>query len=605
MKKAILLLILYLCSLSSMSQSLLFYYRDAQKIFTPKQIKQIPFQAYPKNTINFGKDSSNHWMKIQIKNEETIDNKYFVELGFPWLDSVSFYSAKGNLIKKLSWKTPLNERYFEHQNFVLPIEINAHSDTTIYCRFYKKTMLINGTINIAKESFFLRIKSFDYAFFGVFGGIMLTISLFSMFLFLVSKESIYLYYSGYSLLYILFNLSVQGYFLPIYQKGFWIITANEIASWFLWLSQICMMFFIRAFLWENKTLPKWLKKVWKTSIFLMNCIIFLKIVWIYYIDKYHDVPNSILLAITFCFLSSIITGFLMALIALIKNINPQPTKLYFIGIMPFFIFSIGSYLRNLDLIENHWLLGPHSMVATITFDVLVLMVGLGFRYRNLRFEKEKQTRLAIENQLRLLQEKERISRDLHDNVGSQLTIISSGIDNAAYLAEKQKLSPEKLLQINETVRETVQNLRDSIWATHQNEISVENFKTRLRQYLAKSVNDNLTFQVNLAGKDMLLSSTLALTLFRIIQEAIQNSLKHAKASEISIIGQFDDERSIIEITDNGTGFDPNQTAKTESYGLNNMKQRIENLAGNLTIASKLNEGTKITLEFPTNRANVV
>lgn len=599
MKKLILFVVSCLLSLPSRSQSLLSYYRDTEKVFTPKLIIQIPFKTYPKNTINFGKDSSNHWMKIQIKNEENIDNKYFVELGFPWLDSVSYYSAKGNLIKSFSWKTPLNERYFEHQNFVLPIELNAHRDTTIYCRFYKKTMLINGTINIAKESFFLRIKSFDYAFFGVFGGIMLTISLFSMFLFLVSKESIYLYYSGYSLLYILFNLSLQGYFLPIYQKGFWIITANEIDSWFLWFSQMCMMYFIRAFLWEKKTLPNWLKNVWKTSIILMNCIIFLKTIWIFYINKYNDVPNSILLAITFCFLSSVITGFLLAIVALIKNINPLATKLYFVGIIPFFLFSIFSYVRNFGLIENHWLLGAHSMAACIAFDVLVLMVGLGFRYRNLRLEKEKQTRLAIENQLRLLQEKERISRDLHDNVGSQLTIISSGIDNAAYLAEKKKLNPEKLLQINETVRETVQNLRDSIWATHQNEISIDNFQTRLRQYLAKSVSDNLTFHVNLAGQNVLLSSTLALTLFRIIQEAIQNSLKHAKASEISINGQFEDEKGKIEITDNGTGFNTNQIANAESYGLNNMKQRIEDLAGNIKILSQPNEGTKIILEFLT------
>lgn len=599
MKKLLLLALFCWLALPSKSQSFLYYYRDAEKAFTAKQISNIPFKTYPKNTINFGKDSSNHWMKIQLKNEENIDNKYFVELGFPWLDSVSFYSAKGGLIKKLSWKTPLNERYFEHQNFVLPIEINANSDTTIYCQFYKKTMLINGTINITKESYFLRIKSFDYAFFGVFGGIMLTISMFSMFLFLVSKESIYLYYSGYSLLYIIFNLSVQGYFLPFYQKGFWIISANEIASWFLWLSQMCMMYFIRAFLWENKSLPKWLKIVWKSSIFLMNCIIFLKIVWVYYIEKYHDVPNGILLAITFCFLSSVITGFLLALIALMKNINPQATKLYFIGITPFFLFSIFSYLRNLDLIENHWLLGQHSMVATITFDVLVLMIGLGFRYRNLRLEKEKQTRLAIENQLRLLQEKERISRDLHDNVGSQLTIISSGIDNAAYLAEKQKLSPEKLLQINETVRETVQNLRDSIWATHQNEISIDNFQLRLRQYLTKSVGDSLVFDVNFDGKNILLSSTLALALFRIIQEAIQNSLKHAKASQILITGHFDKKQGKVEISDNGVGFDTNQSLKTESYGLNNMKQRITDLGGSLKIDAWLNEGTKITLEFST------
>ena len=598
MKKLIITLFLIGAFLISKAQYSIYYFRDSNKQFHNKSLDNIPFKSYDKSTLNFGKDSSNHWFKIKITNPSNSDSKYFIEFAFPWFDTISFYSGNKQLIKTASWDTPLSQRLFEHQNFILPILLQANSDTLVYCKFFKKTMLISGNISILNEASFLNKKSFNYSFFGVFGGIIITVSLFSFFLYILSRENIYLYYCLYSLLYLVFNLTVQGYFLPWYQKGFGIISANELSSWVLWLSQMAQLIFIREFLWHKVAMPKWLKVTWKITLLLMYSIIFLKIIWIALLAKFHVVPNFLLLLISFCFLSSVITGFLLAIVATFKKINLTASLSYFIGIIPLFFLSIFSYGRNLGLIKDHWLLSQHSQVFCLAFNVLVLMIGLGFRYKQLRDEKDKQTQMAIDSKIKLLYEKERISRDLHDSVGSQLTIISTNLDNATFQAEKQTLKPEKINQISESVRDAVQSLRDSIWATHQQEITLENFSQRLKTYCSKLSNTDIEVTINLIGNTIQINALTALCLFRILQECIQNTIKHAFATQITINGNFENQIGSLSIADNGVGFEIDELVLKEHFGLENMKKRIEEIEGTIKILSHKKQGTYILLSFP-------
>jgi two-component system, sensor histidine kinase LadS len=600
MKKLFIIILFNFLLVDGISQHRLDHYRDSDKRFSINTINNIPFVDFNQKEINFGKDSAKHWFKVRVSNPEKVELVYYLEINSPWLDSVSFISENGKKAKTLSWKTPLWQRYYEHPNFILPLSLKAQSDTTFFFNFFKKTMLINGTIEIKREAEFLDDKVFDYSFFGFFGGITFTVFLFSMLLYIVNKERIYLYYSLYAILHLLFNLIVQGYFLKYYQGGIGpILTANEFASWILWFSQMSLMYFVKAFLWENTNFPSWLSKVWKITNGLMFSIIFLKIVWIYYLQKYNDVPNWILVSITFCFLSSIITGFLLSVVALIKRINPSSTYAYFIGITPFFFLSLSSYLRNLGIIKNHWLMGQYTQMVCISFDILVLMVGMGFRYKKMRLEKDKQTELAIANKTKLLLEKERISRDLHDSVGSQLTVISTGLDNAAYHAEKQSLKTENLSQISENVREAVQSLRDSIWATHQHEISIEDFESRLKTYISRIANEKIKFNIDLQDKSLVLNALSALNLFRITQEAIQNSLKHSQATKINISGKSEFLSYQLQIKDNGKGFEPVNVLNSENFGISNMKKRTEEIGGKIDF--KTQNGTTVTICFEISR----
>ena len=154
------------------------------------------------------------------------------------------------------------------------------------------------------------------------------------------------------------------------------------------------------------------------------------------------------------------------------------------------------------------------------------------------FEAEVQT-LALKNSL--LIEKERIARDLHDNVGAHLAFVVTNLTHISAQAEKKPMADghrwaTQLRTIVTHTREAVKLLRETIWAIHQESFTVEEFAERLNQYINRYVHEangnGLNVDVQVAGAPtQRLSSSQVLNLFRIVQEALNNVVKHAGATQ--------------------------------------------------------------------------
>ena len=245
----------------------------------------------------------------------------------------------------------------------------------------------------------------------------------------------------------------------------------------------------------------------------------------------------------------------------------------------------------------NWIIGLSLGILGI-----LMAVGLLWRISAIKTkaaEAERLKNIEIESQNRLIMareiERQRIAKELHDSVGSQLTVVSTSLDNAYYLFENQKLKSEKLENINTEVRLAAQSLRDTIWATYNTEVTVADLKSRIQEFVRKFANEN-SFKVDLDinGDAVVLTPIEGLNLFRIIQEALNNSQKYAQAEEVKIIGDFSGNNYQLEISDNGKGFDLQQIKITESYGLNNMKSRAEEIDAVMEIFSS-EHGTSIIL----------
>ena len=195
------------------------------------------------------------------------------------------------------------------------------------------------------------------------------------------------------------------------------------------------------------------------------------------------------------------------------------------------------------------------------------------------------------------QERQRIAKDLHDSLGSQLTIVSTNLDNACFLVEKNYLTSEKLEAINANVREAVQSLRDTIWATNQTTIRTSMLYARMQQYLIKvfSEQEQILHQTTFVGDDKDLNAIEALNLFRIFQESIQNILKHSEASKVGLTFESSVNHLKLVVVDNGKGFDTLADPIYETFGLLNMKMRSEEINADLKIKSAINQGTKVTI----------
>lgn len=196
-----------------------------------------------------------------------------------------------------------------------------------------------------------------------------------------------------------------------------------------------------------------------------------------------------------------------------------------------------------------------------------------------------------------VKEKNRISRDLHDSVLSRLfgarlsldTLNEGGSKKDIYEREK---SINELQSVEEEIREISHNLKSK---TFNNESS---FKELIEQLIIKqSKIINFEYQLNLK-KDINwgeISNNIKINCYRILQEAIQNINKHSKAKKVKVSFTKKENGVIYSIEDDGIGF--NSLEKSKGIGLKNIRSRVKDLGGKVTVNSEKNIGTIIIIEI--------
>ena len=239
---------------------------------------------------------------------------------------------------------------------------------------------------------------------------------------------------------------------------------------------------------------------------------------------------------------------------------------------------------------------------------LAFLLGLiGFlvykqqRLKNKQLVKENELRQAlikIENQNNLQEQRLAISKDLHDNIGSQLTFIISSLDNLKYFEFTKDKLYTKFDSIGTFTRSTITDLRDTIWAMNKEAITFEDLKTRTTNFIeaAKTSLLGITFEFNYPENtdEVTLNSLQGIDVYRIIQEAVNNAVKHAEATKIIVNFELIKNTLEVSISDNGKGFDK-ETIEAGN-GLASMKKRAQEINANLSI-EPLEQGTKVCLKF--------
>lgn len=246
--------------------------------------------------------------------------------------------------------------------------------------------------------------------------------------------------------------------------------------------------------------------------------------------------------------------------------------------------------------------------GVIALAVVIGLVGYQFyrvqKIRNKQLKKENELKdalIKIETQNRLQEQRLRISRDLHDNIGSQLTFIISSIDNLKFILNKE--NPEisnRLEDISYFTRHTITELRDTIWAMNKENISFADLKIRINNFIenAKLATKGIDFNFEIDEKideEFSFSALEGINIYRVIQESINNSIKHAEPTEISVKFKRHRQRFVICVMDNGIGLDENNVKL--GNGLHNMYKRIAELGGELTITNNKDKGTKLKINI--------
>ena len=248
-----------------------------------------------------------------------------------------------------------------------------------------------------------------------------------------------------------------------------------------------------------------------------------------------------------------------------------------------------------------------TLGLAIFLGIFIILIYRQQKLKNSQLQKEAELKTAlakIETQNQLQEQRLRISRDLHDNIGSQLTFIISSIDNLKFgLAGEGTKVTEKLSNISKFASQTIYELRDTIWAMNKTHISIDDLQARISNYIEKArvsseVDFHFEFDNNLLA-DSQFTSVQGMNIYRVIQEAVNNALKYSEASVVHVrfakVETTTGEKTEVAIVDNGKGFDMDKASF--GNGLNNIKKRAKDLGGEVSIMSTIDVGTEVKMIF--------
>lgn len=253
-----------------------------------------------------------------------------------------------------------------------------------------------------------------------------------------------------------------------------------------------------------------------------------------------------------------------------------------------------------------WWTLRRALVATGALGAVLILAALWITQLRRRVEERTEQlrheisgRERAEQQRMVAEEKSRIARDLHDDLGASLTEIGLQADVARRAPLDAAQATEQFGVIADKTRTMVSALDVIVWAVDPEENTLQ----ATAEYLGGYAEDFLSasgvdrrFKIPVELPAITVDGHTRHGIFLAVKEALNNIVRHARATVAEFAVSFDGKILRIEITDNGVGFD---TAKTsEGYGVESLHKRLENLGGSCQIESRPGSGTKIEMILP-------
>lgn len=435
-------------------------------------------------------------------------------------------------------------------------------------------------------------------------GLLTMMILFSLATFVQGRNKEFLYYAGYAAFLGVMLFTKQYYFGKANETNFFFesyldFILQGMGIWFF-------MLFMVGFLETKRNFP-FLHKVYISGIVFLPVMLAIY-TFIHFGNIDYSWENIIENVITKIILLVLIIIFL---VYAVKNWHHKLLRYLFWGNTLFLLFSMGSLLFVLkrDLFPLPGILDDPLVLYEIGLLIELIFFLMGLAYKNKKQLIEQATereRLKMENQRKELEkqvavmqahqeERERISADIHDELGSGMTTIRLMSEIAK---NKMKESvPVEVEKISNSANEVLNKMNAIIWSMNSSNDTLDSLISYIRAYAieffdATPIECKVTMPANIQFKE--LSGDKRRNIFLCVKETLNNVLKHSKASNVNIDIQEKDNLSII-VTDNGIGIEPEKTRRFGN-GLRNIERRMKAIGGTYQIRN--NNGTETKLELP-------
>jgi len=253
--------------------------------------------------------------------------------------------------------------------------------------------------------------------------------------------------------------------------------------------------------------------------------------------------------------------------------------------------------------NNEAILTIFTVVALLVL-LGVILVFIAFYYTNSKRKliREKEVlkttyeKAILEAQFEIQdQTLKNASQEIHDNIGQVLSYVSLSLERAIGLEESQKNSV--IAESKQLVNQSMNDLRDLSKSFSLDNITSNGLAATIKAEVARLNKSRLiTARLNIDGNVYSIGEHPELVLFRIMQEFINNTLKHARANNLTIDLQYAADKLTLKITDDGIGFTTDDNGQNGS-GLKNMRTRAGLIGAELTTNSEPGKGSELMLLF--------
>lgn len=244
-----------------------------------------------------------------------------------------------------------------------------------------------------------------------------------------------------------------------------------------------------------------------------------------------------------------------------------------------------------------------ALISAIPIKEEDVVIGYQCMIRDITKQKEMENlviRAIIETQ-----ENERIqfSKNLHDSIGQKLAAVRLFLQEIPHITNKTKQENE-FNKLHTIVNNTIIELRNICFNIRPKTLEALGIEGAINELVTQNtINGGIIFNTSFSKNVPQLDEQLEITIFRIVQEFIANSLKHSEATIVEMSFSYISGKIHIGLKDNGKGFNPKSNSKHNGMGLKNIRSRIQSYNGNLAIDSKPGHGVEFSISIPYIKKN--
>lgn len=557
--------------------------------------KEGRFQPFNDDSKYISAKKVYYWCYIKIQNHAK-QNEVAIDLGNSHIDKIELFQVVDNKVLSIG-KTgdtfPYNYRPITSRNFVFIQKFQPNESGEYFLSINHLNSPMWMPLRIVEKEKFLEKEQNTIIIFGLFFGFLMMMILMNLFNYFTQKDPTYLVYSLYVIIEVLFFIADFG----IGYQYFWgnnPMLENYCRPTLGTVGAILKIIMMRLFIQQNKT-----SKFYKPINYLLYCMTLSVFVCVYgffasdFALKFKAIYIPAMQIIY-------ILGVFLVFASLIESFRKgnRAALYYLFSLQPFLVWLIFESLSKFFGIgHTNFILPP--LAISFFAEIIILAFGLSLRFSLFKKESEafqqKLNQRKVETAHEVLtaqeDERQRIAKDLHDDIGGTLGVLK-GLFSSQQVTGSERYNQwiSLLDKATNDLRNISHDLMPSDFERFGLIKSIENQIDKINQ--AKQIQ----FEFLVSGEIKTQNLEHELTIYRIANELINNVLKHAKATEASLQLLYMPENLHLILEDNGVGYHSNQQ-ESHGIGIKNLYSRAKYIDAKINIDSSA-RGTTFIIEIP-------